>query len=319
MTASAVRRRLCCVDTSLSLLQIVVLALIQGVTEFLPVSSSAHLILPGALTDWPDQGLKFDVAVHFGTLVAVIAYFRRDLAGFAASASRWREPFKSDSRRHSKTATQVSTSGALKDSSGMALATERLWDDNLDLLAKIGVATVPIVIVGVLFKTHIETHLRSTTVIGVTTIVFGVALWFADRRRGDDQIPSYAQAVLIGLAQAVALIPGTSRSGITIAAALALGLDRRSATRFSFLLAIPAIGGAAVYTVASADPGPSPSWIDLGLGFAIAAASAFACIAAFIRFVERTGMAPYVVYRILLGVLLLTFVHGTNAGASGAL
>ena len=274
-------------DTSVGLIQIVVLALIQGVTEFLPVSSSAHLILPGALTDWPDQGLKFDVAVHFGTLVAVIAYFRRDLAGFAAS--------------------------------GMALATERLWDDNLDLLAKIGVATVPIVVAGVLFKTHIETHLRSTTVIGVTTIVFGVALWFADRRRGDDQVPSYAQAVLIGLAQAVALIPGTSRSGITIAAALALGLARRSATRFSFLLAIPAIGGAAVYTIASADPGPSPSWIDLGLGFAIAAASAFACIAAFIRFVERTGMAPYVVYRILLGVLLLTFVHGTNAGAGGAL
>ena len=260
-------------ETSVGLLQIVVLALVQGITEFLPVSSSAHLILPAALTDWPDQGLAFDVAVHFGTVVAVATYFRRDLAGFAQS--------------------------------GVALAMHRRWDDNLDLLAKIAVATIPIVVVGLLFKTQIEMHLRSTTIIATATIAFGIALWLADRRRGEGTTPSYLQASLIGLAQAIALVPGTSRSGITIAAALALGLTRPAAARFSFLLSIPAIVGAAIYTVADAAPSTPLPWIDMGLGFALAGASAFACIAMFIRFVERIGMTPFVVYRVVLGVALL--------------
>lgn len=261
-------------ETSISVLQIVVLALIQGVTEFLPISSSAHLILPAALTNWPDQGLAFDVAVHFGTVLAVVAYFRRDLADFARS--------------------------------GLSLAIYRRWDENLDLLAKVGVATIPVVVVGFLFKTPIESHLRSTSIIAVTTILFGLALWLADRRRGDRTTPSYLQATLIGLAQAIALVPGTSRSGITIAAALALGLARPAAARFSFLLAIPAIVGGAVYTAIDAGPDTPLPWIDLGLGFAIAGTSAFACIAMFIRFIERTGMTPYVVYRVLLGIALLT-------------
>ena len=271
-------------DTSVGLLQIVVLALVQGITEFLPVSSSAHLILPAALTDWPDQGLAFDVAVHFGTAVAVAAYFRRDLVGFAQS--------------------------------GVALAVHRRWDDNLDLLAKVGVATLPVVVAGLLFKTHIESHLRSTTVIATTTIAFGIALWLADRHRGEGATPSFLQATLIGLAQAIALVPGTSRSGITIAAALALGLTRHAAARFSFLLSIPAIVGAAIYTVVDAAPNTPLPWIDMGLGFALAGASAFACIAMFIRFVERIGMTPFVVYRVALGVVLLTLVWvfpGTDA------
>lgn len=273
--ATTVRRtrRLRFVDSSLSLLQIVVLALIQGLTEFLPVSSSAHLILPAALTDWPDQGLAFDVAVHLGTLVAVTAYLRRDLAGFARS--------------------------------GVSLATRRRWDDNLDLLAKVGVATLPIVIVGFFFKTLIESHLRSTAIIAMATIAFGIALWLGDRHRGARITPSYLQATLIGLAQAVALVPGTSRSGITIAAALALGLTRPAAARFSFLLSIPAIVGAAIYTVMDAGPDTALPWVDLALGFAIAGASAFACITAFIRLVERIGMTPFVIYRVALGVALL--------------
>ena len=220
-----------------SLLQVVVLALIQGITEFLPVSSSAHLILPAALTDWPDQGLAFDAAVHLGTLVAVTAYFRHDLAGFARS--------------------------------GVALAMHRRWDDKLDLLAKVGIATLPIVIVAVFMKPVVESHLRTTTIIAAATIVFGIALWLADRRRGTGTTPSYLQATLIGLAQAIALVPGTSRSGITIAAALTLGLARPAAARFSFLLAIPAIVGAAIYTVLDAGPDTPLPWMDLGLGFAI--------------------------------------------------
>ena len=260
-------------ETSVGLLQIVVLALIQGITEFLPVSSSAHLILPAALTDWPDQGLAFDVAVHLGTVTAVVVYFRRDLAGFAAS--------------------------------GISLAVHRRWDDNLDLLAKVCVATIPIVVVGFLFKTHIESQLRSTTIIAATTIAFGIALWLADRYRGEGTTPSCLQAMLIGLAQAIALVPGTSRSGITIAAALALGLTRHAAARFSFLLSIPAIVGAAFYTALDAGPEAPLPWIDMGLGFVLAGASAFACIAMFIRFIERVGMTPFVVYRVALGVALL--------------
>ena len=263
-------------ETSVGLLQIVVLALIQGITEFLPVSSSAHLILPAALTDWPDQGLAFDVAVHFGTVVAVVAYFRRDLARFVRS--------------------------------GASLAMHGRWDDNLDLLAKVCVATIPIVVVGFLLKSHIESHLRSTTIIATATITFGIALWLADRHRGEGTSPNYLQATLIGLAQAVALVPGTSRSGITIAAALALGLTRHAAARFSFLLSIPAIAGAAIYTAIDAGPDTPLPWMDLGLGFVLAGASAFACIAMFIRFIERVGMTPFVVYRVLLGVALLALV-----------
>ena len=272
----ASHRRLGGVETSISLLQIVVLALIQGITEFLPISSSAHLILPAALTDWPDQGLAFDVAVHFGTLLAVIAYFRRDLVGFARS--------------------------------GVALAVERRWDANLDLLAKVAIATVPIVVTGLLFKAEIESHLRSTTVIAITTIVFGIALLLADRRRAARTSPSYLQATLIGLAQAVALVPGTSRSAITIAAALALGFSRPGAARFSFLLAIPAIAGATFYTAVDVGPSMPTTWADLEMGFAIAAAAAFVCIAAFIRIIERIGMMPFVIYRVILGIVLLALV-----------
>ena len=263
------------------LVQIVVLALVQGVAEFLPVSSSAHLILPAALSDWPDQGLAFDVAVHCGTLLAALVYFRRELAGFAGS--------------------------------GMAFVTRRARDDNVAMMARIAVATLPIVVAGALFKGAVEAHLRTTTVIGATTLVFGIALWWADGRRAQGRteaggLPSYWQALLVGAAQALALVPGTSRAGITIAAALALGFARTAALRFSFLLAIPAIGGAALLTGLEAGGSAAATpWSGLALGFALAAASAFACIAAFMRFVERVGMAPFAIYRILLGAALLLF------------
>ena len=264
----------------LGLVQIVALALIQGVAEFLPVSSSAHLVLPAALSDWPDQGLAFDVAVHCGTLLAALAYFRRELAGFVHS--------------------------------GIALVTRGERDANMAMMARIALATLPIVVVGVLFKDAVEAHLRTTTVIGATTLVFGIALWWADGRRwrGDvdaAHVPSHWQALLVGCAQALAVVPGTSRSGVTVAAALALGFARTTALRFSFLLAIPAIAGAALLTALETPTSAMPPWSDLALGFALAAASAFVCIAAFIRFVERIGMAPFAVYRVLLGVALLLF------------
>lgn len=260
----------------IGLVQIVVLALIQGVTEFLPVSSSAHLILPSALTDWPDQGLAFDVAVHLGTLAAVIAYFRRDMLSLASSA--------------------------------VGLSAGRV-DESAELLFKLAVATVPLVLAGLAFREQVEAHLRSTTVIASATIAFGLALWWADRRRSTDigppQTPSYPQAILIGCAQALALIPGTSRSGITITAALALGLSRLGAARFAFLLAIPAIAGAALLTGLDAEP-PLP-WFTLGLGFLVAGTTAYLCISGFLALLQRTGMAPYAIYRVALGTALLVF------------
>ena len=259
----------------MDLLQVVILAIVQGVTEFLPISSSAHLILASHLAGWPDQGLAFDAAVHLGSLVAVLAYFRRELAGMACGAVHL--------RRDAETA----------------------------LLARVLVATLPVVVAGWLFKPWIETELRSTTVIAAATIGFALALWWADRR-GDGARDEHAitvwQATLIGLAQAIALVPGTSRAGITITAALLLGLSRQGAARFSFLLAIPAIGGAALLSaVDAADGGRFLPWGDLVIGFALSGICAYACIAAFIALIDRIGMTPFVLYRIALGSLLLFF------------
>ena len=260
----------------MSAVQVVVLALIQGVTEFLPISSTAHLVLPAALTDWPDQGLAFDVAVHLGTLMAALVYFRREFTGFAVS--------------------------------GAAFVRTRERDENFDLLLKILLATLPIAVAGVLFKEQIEANLRATTLIAISTIVFGIALWWADRRVAPDhgRMPSFGEALLIGCVQTAALIPGASRAGVTVTAALLLGLGRAHAVRFAFLLATPAIAGAAL--LSGLDTTHGTSWTDLGIGFAVAALSAFVCIGTLIRFVERIGMAPFAVYRVVLGVLLLTLL-----------
>jgi undecaprenyl-diphosphatase len=257
-------------------LQIIVLSLIQGLTEFLPISSSAHLILPALLSDWPDQGLAFDVAVHLGSLLAVLTYFRRELAQFAVSGAR--------------------------------LVTRQRYDEHSDLLLKVVVATLPIVVAGYLLKGFVESELRSVFVIASATIVFALALWWADRQRGQIDAPSWMQTLMIGTAQVLALVPGTSRSGITITAALVLGLSRTGAARFSFLLAMPTIAGAVLLTTRDLlDAGDSARWSELALGATLAALSAYACIHYFIVLLERTGVMPYVVYRLVLGAVLLGF------------
>jgi undecaprenyl-diphosphatase len=257
-------------------LQIITLALLQGITEFLPISSSAHLILPAALTDWPDQGLAFDVAVHLGTLLAVCAFFSRDLAGF--------------------------TTGCLN-----TLQTRRL-NDRSDAVGKLALATVPVVICGFLLKDWIEASLRSVQVIAIATIVFGLLLAFADRRHGERHTVSYSAAAIIGGFQVLALIPGTSRSGITITAALMLGFSRTAAARFSFLLSIPTIAGAALLTTLDLRQQPEAvDWFSLAAGMGLAGISAYLCIDLFVRLVERTGMMPYVYYRLVLGAGLLMF------------
>lgn len=259
----------------MDLLQIILLALIQGLTEFLPISSSAHLILPKELLGWPDQGLAFDLAVHFGSLIAVLGYFRKDVA---AMIGAWFGQF--------------GPRGASDDS-------RLAW--------MIIVATIPAGLFGLLFNDLIETHLRSGLVIACTTVVFGVLLFYADRKQGLTkqiyQVGLFA-ALVIGLAQALALIPGTSRSGITITTALFLGFTRVDAARFSFFLSIPIIVLGAGFKTLELLQEPAIAWLDLALGTVLSAVSAYLCIYYFLAFIERLSMLPFVIYRLLLGGFL---------------
>ena len=262
----------------MDILQIIVLALVQGLTEFLPISSSAHLILVPYLTDWPDQGLAFDVAVHVGTLTAVVIYFRKEIS---AMFFAWVASLKG---RHSE-------------------------DSRLAWGVLIG--TIPVGLAGLLFKDIISEHLRTPLVIAATTLIFGFLLWYADwsgKRKRDEHSMSWKDIIVIGCAQAIALIPGTSRSGITITAGLLMGLTAPAAARFSFLLSIPVIvlaGG--VETLDYLKVASINDMNDLIIGALISAVSAYLCIHYFLMLLERIGMTPFVIYRLLLGVLLLSF------------
>jgi len=261
----------------MELSHIIWLALVQGLTEFLPVSSSAHLILVPRLLKWPDQGLAFDVAVHLGTLLAVVTYFRNDIVLLFLS---W-----------------------------VNSMTERVMTPEARLAWGVILGTIPAGLVGLAFKDVIEVHLRSPLVIAVTTVLFGLLLWVADRRSKlvrDEYSLGWQDFLVIGGAQALALIPGTSRSGITITAALLLGLTREAAARYSFLLSIPIIvlSGLSV-TKDLVDSTVPTDWTALSLGTVIAALSAFVCIHFFLAFINRIGMTPFVIYRLLLGALLL--------------
>jgi undecaprenyl-diphosphatase len=258
-------------------IQAIILALVQGLTEFLPISSSAHLILVPRLLGWTDQGLAFDVAVHVGTLVAVVFYFRTDLVRMTGA---WLQ------------------SCAGKGVNGEA---RLAW--------LVIIASVPVALGGLLLHTFIEDELRSPLVIAVTTIGFGLLLLLADqlgRQHRSVSTLGLRDAVLIGLAQVLALVPGTSRSGITMTAALALGLTRTEAARFSFLLSIPTILMAGSYeswkllTAAG-----NVDWGLIALGTSVAAVSAWLCIHFFMQLIERIGMLPFVLYRLLLGVVLI--------------
>lgn len=258
-------------------LHLTILALIQGLTEFLPISSSAHLILPSQVLGWPDQGLAFDVAVHLGTLIAVVSYFRKEVGAIALGGLQ-------------------SLSGQMTDDGRMA------W--------MLLVATLPAALCGLLFDDFIETNLRSSLVIAVTTLLGAGLLWLADRQ--PDRIHSVAAigwrvALLVGLAQALALIPGTSRSGITITMALLLGCSRDASARFSFLLAIPVILLSAGWQGLKLAGEPQTDWSVILVAMSLSALSAFACIHLFLGAIRRIGMLPFVLYRLVLGLVLLLF------------
>jgi undecaprenyl-diphosphatase len=261
--------------------QVILLALIQGLTEFLPISSSAHLILPSQILGWADQGLSFDVAVNTGSLFAVVIYFRHEIIILAKA---W---FTSVA---SKQQTQES---------------KLAW--------WIILATIPAVIVGFTAKDFIETHFRNTLVIAITTIVFGLLLWLADRM-SKAQLTEFQmgwkKALIIGLAQAMALIPGTSRSGATMTAALMLGLTREAAARFSFLMSVPVSFGAALLVTKDLVSSSAPiDYQALSLGIVVSFFAAYLCIHFFLKFISKIGMTPFVLYRLALGAVLLGLLY----------
>jgi undecaprenyl-diphosphatase len=261
----------------MSWLQIVVLAIVQGLTEFLPISSSGHLILVPNVAGWEDQGLVFDVAVHFGSLLAVALYFRQDLADLIRGS--------------------------------MNLIRGKIETPQSRMALGIGLGTIPAAIAGLLFAGWIEENLRDPNVVVFTLSFYGVLLVLADRfgrkTRNISKI-RVRDAVLIGLAQALALIPGTSRSGITITAGLALGLARQDAARFSFLLSVPVIllaTGYEVLLITLSDQ--AVAWGQLAVAALISAVVAYLSIDFFMRFVSKIGLAPFAIYRLMLAGVIL--------------
>lgn len=241
--------------------QTLVLALIQGLTEFLPVSSSAHLILVGLLGEWQDQGLLIDIAAHLGSLLAVIIYFRQDILALLSGRQN-------------------------------------------QLLIQLIIATLPIVVAGLLFADWVSDMGRSVLVIAIASAVFGVLLWWSQRLAKQAQLTKRS-ALLIGLAQCLALIPGASRSGVTLTAGMALGLNKTTAARFSFLLAIPTILMAAGY--AGLQWYQQPIAINYSAVISVTVLSFFSAwlvIALFMKFIERIDFIWFMFYRLLLALLL---------------
>jgi undecaprenyl-diphosphatase len=262
----------------MDMVQAIWLAVIQGLSEFLPISSSAHLILPSQVLGWPDQGLAFDVAVHVGSFVAVMIYFRTDIKQLIIA---WFQSLGCDSSSESNLA----------------------WC--------IILGTIPAGLAGLLLGDYIEANLRSMAVIAATTIGFGLLLGWADHsHRGSKTLEhlTWRTALVVGAAQALALIPGTSRSGVTMTAALALGFDRTTAARFSFLLAIPIIALSGGYKALQLLGQDSVAWPEILVGTALSGLTAYLCIHSFLRLVERVGMMPFVIYRLLLGAFLMYLI-----------
>ncbi|MBN2495323.1 MAG: undecaprenyl-diphosphatase UppP [Deltaproteobacteria bacterium] len=263
--------------------QAIILGLIQGLTEYLPISSTAHLRVVPALVGWPDPGAAYSAVVQLGTLLAVVVYFFRDLVAMAASFFRclWRrKPFAETEAR---------------------------------LAWLIAIGTVPVGVCGLVFQEAIETSLRSLWVVsaalGGLALLLGLAEW-RGKRGLDMQQLGWLGGLLIGLAQALALIPGASRSGVTITAGLFVGLKRADAARFSFLLSVPAVAASGLYELSSlarSSPAGVP-WLAVALGTAAAAASGYAAIAFLLRFLQKRSTAVFIAYRLLLGGAIATLL-----------
>jgi undecaprenyl-diphosphatase len=263
------------------LYQVLVLAIVQSVTEFLPISSTAHLALAPWLLGWKDPGLTFDIALHLGTLAAIVIYFFRDWVQLIASGL------------------------------GLPYQRDAELSRNPRLLWLLALATLPAGLAGAIFHRQAEGPWRGPYVIGGMLIAVGVLMYFADklgRRQRDLGGISLPDSLVIGLAQAVAIIPGTSRSGITISAALLRGLDRPAAARFSFLLSAPVLAGAAakaLWDLRKQGGIPPESQLSLLVGLAVSALTGWLVIGLFLRFLKRHGLKLFVYYRIIFGIIVI--------------
>ncbi|MDX1980288.1 MAG: undecaprenyl-diphosphate phosphatase [Bryobacteraceae bacterium] len=273
----------------MAILEAVILAMIQGFTEFLPISSSAHLAMAPWLLGWKDQGLTFDIALHFGTLLAVLIYFYRDWLQITAQAF------------------------------GMSYAPDRDLAQSKHMLWWMLAATIPVGISGLLLQDMAQTQLRRPLVIGGMLAGVGVLMLAADKvskRNKEIQSVTLLDALVIGAAQALAVIPGTSRSGITVIAGLFCNLDRPTAARFSFLLSTPAIAAAAFKAsldVVQQGGIPSPMWVPFFAGITVSAITGLLVIDIFLTFLRRNTLTFFVCYRVLFGIIViaLAFFRGT--------
>jgi undecaprenyl-diphosphatase len=266
----------------LTIFQAAVLGLVQGITEFLPISSTAHLRLVPALLSWPDGGAAFAAVIQLGTLLAVVGFFLRDLGRMVAAAARAETRRSLDAR----------------------------------LLLYIVAGTVPIGIAGLLARHAIEGPLRSIAVIASMLIVVGVVMGVVEKtarfERGFDTF-TLRDALIVGLAQALALVPGTSRSGITLVAAMMLGFRRDAAARFSFLLSIPAVAAAGVFEFPKLLHDREVGTAALGTGLAVAFVSGYLAVAWLLRFLRTRTTFVFVVYRVILGLFLLAALVGGSS------
>ena len=266
----------------MTLLQLIVLAIVQGITEFLPISSSAHLILPHKVMGWPDQGLLIDVAVHVGTLFAVVLFFWRDISWMILGALR-------------------------------LLVGRMTPSGKLAILVVIG--SIPVMIVGYFVNEYVaEDALRTIEIIAWTTIIFGILLGVVDKMSLSVRRVEHLRvtdAIIIGIAQVFALLPGTSRSGVTMTAGRLLGLERVEAARFSMYLSIPAILGPGVlkgyelYEDRNLQLG-----VDAGIAMALSFVAALIALTVMMRWLRHASFTPFVIYRLILGLVLMIIVYG---------
>ena len=263
-----------------TLLHVIVVAVVQGITEFLPISSSGHLVLIPAVTGWPDQGVQVDVAAHVGSLGAVFLYFRQDIGALIV---------------------------------GLFRALVFRPDAGARMLGLLIIATVPAVAAGAALAAVAPDLFRNTTVIAWTMTVGAVLLYAADQlglRIKRIEHMGASEALAIGLAQALALIPGTSRAGITMTAARIFGFERREAARFSMLLSIPVIIGAGILSGAQLIERGDPVLTGAAvLAAAFSFVAAWAAIAILMRWLQDASFTPLVIYRLLLGCGLLWWVY----------
>jgi len=291
-------------------LHAVVLALVQGVTEFLPISSSAHLVLVPYFLGWPDQGIGFDIATNTGTLLAVVVYLRHEVARLTLAGLR---SIGSLLRGRGAVPREVADAGQGPAESAADDGPPSRTTIDTRLAWAVALGTIPVAVAGLLAYHLVASAARNPLVIASTSIGFGLLLWWADRagsrRRSLDGL-TWWDTVVVGCAQALALIPGTSRSGITITAGLGQGFTREDAARFSFLLYVPVgvLAAARQLLEVVSDGFQVTSLGPTLVGFAVSAVSAYLAIGALLAWVRRQSLTVFVVYRVVLGVVILAVV-----------